>query len=186
MRNCMRHYVVTTIFFLLAIDPRYTFACSCSAEPPVMEEFASCKAVFSGRVLSRSKIVIAPAELGGFEEVSFTFLVDRVWKGQLTTQVDVATGVGGGDCGFLFEEGEEYLVYAFADEESLATNICTRTRPISLAFNDIKELGPPTANIGADGSSYGDAVRLIAIISAALILITSSMLFIARRKRQLP
>src|SRR5258708_4102213 len=40
----------------------------------------------------------------------------------------LSTGLGGGDCGFDFEVGKQYLVYAFNDEAGeLSTNICTRT-----------------------------------------------------------
>jgi hypothetical protein len=40
----------------------------------------------------------------------------------------VRTGLGGGDCGFRFEVGKRYLVYAFADDSGrLSTGICSGT-----------------------------------------------------------
>ncbi len=46
-------------------------------------------------------------------------------------------------CGFLFDQGIEYIVYAFNANTSLSTNICTRTKKLSEAQDDLDELGPP-------------------------------------------
>jgi hypothetical protein len=47
------------------------------------------------------------------------------------------------DCDFVFEVGEEYLVYARGGSEKLSTDRCTRTRRLVDAAADIKELGEP-------------------------------------------
>lgn len=44
-----------------------------------------------------------------------------------TLQVDFALGKGGGDCGFDFEVGRTYLVYAYGDAV-LQTDICMPTK----------------------------------------------------------
>ena len=61
--------------------------------------------------------------------------------------VEVATGSGGGDCGYRFAIGKRYLVYARKWPPSgsgLTTGICSRTRQIEEADEDIKypELNP--------------------------------------------
>lgn len=69
------------------------------------------------------------------------------WKGIKDKMVTVETGLGGGDCGYGFQEGESYLIYAYRTNGEdgkpgpLRTNICTRTRPLSKAKGDIKALG---------------------------------------------
>ena len=66
---------------------------------------------------------------GGFRRV--TFIVSRTYKGTTQQQAIVLTGLGGGDCGYDFEYGKEYLVYASATGSSdLVTSICTGTAPL--------------------------------------------------------
>lgn len=47
-------------------------------------------------------------------------------------------------CGYPFRVGERYLVYAsngYEGEPELWTNICTRTKSLANAANDVKVLG---------------------------------------------
>ena len=60
--------------------------------------------------------------------------------------VTVGTGAGGGDCGYAFETGETYLVYASGDVADLRTGICTRTRRVADAASDLSALGPPAVD----------------------------------------
>ncbi len=54
------------------------------------------------------------------------------------TEVEIVTGHGGGDCGYTFHTGSEYVVYAYTDAEGrLATGICSRTRPLDQAMEDV-------------------------------------------------
>jgi hypothetical protein len=51
------------------------------------------------------------------------------------------SGIGGGDCGYGFKIGEQYLIYAYRDQqkkEMLSTSICARTRPIRNADDDLE------------------------------------------------
>ena len=89
------------------------------------------QAVFVGKVLQ-----VKPEGFG----VSVRFRVENVWKGKLFREVTIFTGQGGGDCGYRFEVGESYLVYASGSNEILNTNICQRTAPQSEG-GDMKLLG---------------------------------------------
>jgi hypothetical protein len=56
-------------------------------------------------------------------------------------QVAIFTGYSGADCGYPFEAGGTYVVYAFrARDGQLATTICSRTRPLPDAFEDVAYL----------------------------------------------
>lgn len=91
------------------------------------------------------------------------FLVEEPLKDIGPVEVDVVTGGGGGDCGYDFKAGERYLVYAYKSEggalsESmsrtviapskrtfvkrnvLSASICSRTRPLAQAQDDIELL----------------------------------------------
>ena len=89
--------------------------------------------MFAGRVAS-----MEPGSYGK----TVRFDAERAWKGVTESAVTVTTGNGGGDCGYGFEQGKEYLVYAYGDKESLDTGICTRTQPIIDAYVDLAALGP--------------------------------------------
>ena len=78
-----------------------------------------------------------------------SFRVARSYRGNIAETVTVTTGLGGGDCGFDFDTGGEYLVYAFPDSTgSLHTGLCSGTQSISTAGADLRYLrGEPPAAV---------------------------------------
>jgi hypothetical protein len=103
-------------------------------------------------------------------EPSRTKRVVRMQIGEVLTGVDPAqkeieilTGMGGGDCGYSFHPGVDYVIYAYKNSEGhLETGICSRTRPLTQAAEDIAYLRaipqlPATAEIRvsiADNSTW--------------------------------
>ena len=78
--------------------------------------------VFVGRV-ARSRLV---TDAEGFSRRVYTFTATRWRKGTPRRAVEVETGMGGGDCGVLFQRGRTYTVYARrGDGGRLATGICS-------------------------------------------------------------
>lgn len=67
------------------------------------------------------------------------------WKGAAEKEVVVMTGKNDGICGYKFEKGKPYLVYAnktVRDKvKHLSTGICHRTAPLADPAEDLKELG---------------------------------------------
>jgi hypothetical protein len=54
-------------------------------------------------------------------------------------KIEILTGYGSGDCGYQFQVGTEYVVYAYKNSAGrLETGICTRTRPLAEAAEDVK------------------------------------------------
>jgi hypothetical protein len=72
----------------------------------------------------------------------FALAVGRVFTGSIIgKQTDIATGNGGGDCGYEFEVGRTYLVYASRDTAGiLSTHLCTRTKLLDDAKDDLTYL----------------------------------------------
>lgn len=68
------------------------------------------------------------------------FFVSKSWKGPYKRDLVVSTLRSESMCGFPFEEGKRYLVYASAGEWGPTTSICTRTRPVAEATKDQKTL----------------------------------------------
>jgi hypothetical protein len=124
--------------------------CSCAGNPPPCQAFWRADAVFAGTVVSSGKISVDDGVYKRDERLVH-LTVDQPIRGMKTAEVDVVTGWGGGDCGFGFKLGERYLVYAYREEKGqlLATSICSRTRLLSEAGDDlafIRSLPASSAN----------------------------------------
>ena len=98
--------------------------------------------VFAGRVLGIEDGVELVGE--GEKEYRRTirhvrFDVEEAFRGLEGRTAEVRTGTGGGDCGFGFEVGQRYLVYANADPSSgfLYTGLCSSTRRLGDAAQDL-------------------------------------------------
>ncbi len=53
-------------------------------------------------------------------------------------EIEVLTGQGGGDCGYPFQTGTDYVIYAYNNAGgSLETGICSRTQPLASAAEDL-------------------------------------------------
>jgi hypothetical protein len=69
------------------------------------------------------------------------FAVTRTFKGEKRNQVSVVTGLGTGDCGYDFQTGSTYLVYASAGpKKTWFTSICTGTADVEDAGAAIRLL----------------------------------------------
>ena len=60
-----------------------------------------------------------------------------MWEGPSKKQVTVQTGLSGASCGYPFEFGESYLVYAYAGQSAPHTSLCTRTARLKAAQADM-------------------------------------------------
>ncbi|MET3507177.1 hypothetical protein [Halalkalibacter oceani] len=133
------------ILLLCSLFPLSASACSCLENAGVEEALERAEAVFSGKVLD----VKEQKGADGYLAKAVHFSVDRAWKGVDQTEVIIATGLGGGDCGIDFVVGEEYLVYAnqsswHADISPLEAIICSRTAHLDAAEEDLRQLGEGT------------------------------------------
>jgi hypothetical protein len=179
------HLLVSTTFVLTLISTP-VFGCTCVRLPPgnistqelVQNAANSSDAVFEGRVervelkwaLMEAKVGDAiPASVDEAPlELQVSFDAVRSYKGAPRKSILVTTGIGGGDCGFDFEAGKQYLVYAFADKSGqLSTGICSRTALLDESKADLSYLrGEPITSESvaknarmATGKLCGRAVR---------------------------
>ena len=134
----MKNFLIVIAFLLALHDSG--LACSCMPPGKPSEEMKESAAVFSGRVV---EIRRNQRTDDFFARVEAVIEVERVWKGVEKATVSVFTSSDSAACGYGFKEGETYLVYASGDKEGrLLTTICTRTRRMKDAGEDLKELGP--------------------------------------------
>ena len=117
--------------------------CSCIGSGPPCQAYGNTSAVFVGTPTGVSQTTVKADRVGdqfNYPQRLFTFRVEEAFRGVEAVEVQVMTGMGGGDCGYNFQIGERYLVYAGRDANSdvYGTSICTRTRPLSEAGEDLE------------------------------------------------
>jgi hypothetical protein len=142
----VRFHLLVSAVFALTFSSAPVLGCKCVSPPPDIKTArdlaqwtaSRSDAIFEGRVERiELKWPLLEAKVGGLVSADIdqdppvmeaSFEVSRSYRGAQQKSILIKTGVGGGDCGFHFEVGEQYLVYAFADESGhLSTGICSGT-----------------------------------------------------------
>ncbi|WP_096273492.1 hypothetical protein [Paucisalibacillus globulus] len=132
---------VVLIVFSLLIFPIYSSACTCEEPLSANRELDRSSAVFRGEVKEIRK---ADDHEHGLKVL---LSVNEVWKGVRESEITVRTGKDGAACGFDFQVGKEYLVYAGINDaytsDNLMTGICDRTSQVVMkqAQDDMVVLG---------------------------------------------
>lgn len=142
----MRNSIYIIIAFLLTT--LNSFCCSCVGTETVKQAFRASDVVIYGEVISIGKHNLSE-ELHYGDTIEWftnevTIKVTTNLKNGNAEFVTVYTGMGDGDCGFNFQIGKSYLVYAKDEtqdgEELLRTNICTRTAEVTSDFDELTTL----------------------------------------------
>jgi hypothetical protein len=166
---------LAAIFALLAAR---AWACSCmvlpTGNPPCQSAWQS-DAVFTGMVLQISERSAGPLR----RTVRFRIAEAFIGLDPKQQEIVIDTGSGGGDCGYSFTRGRDYIVYAYRDQNgALSTGICSPTRPLENAAGDLAYFhrlpqAPPTAEVrvttiaGASLTLTGPGVRQQAVADAS-------------------
>lgn len=176
--------VIFISILLTGYIPSVTSACSCAELPSIGEELERSQAVFSGKVVD----VRENQSLKGNRTKSVLFDVTNTWKGVKQSQIIITTGLGGGDCGFDFEVGQDYLVYAHESTmygaESLVTIICDRTNKLSALQGDLEILGegqPPIEEVDLAGKQDGSQFYMWVALALAIGVV---FIFILKRRKR--
>ncbi len=142
------------LFFAL-IQPQSSFACTCEGEASVSDMVKHADIVCTGRIIAKkitadllpygikTTVVKNASENMSFMPMAvYTIKVDKLYKGKTSSDtVTILTGVNGAGCGIRFGIGEEWIIYATSNEETLFedskcistnkkvyfTHSCTRT-----------------------------------------------------------
>lgn len=127
--------IMICIAVILAIqNTQSASACQCVTKS-LEEKFNDSDFIFSARILNITKNTET--------EDYVLFGIDRAWKGleqdtyfSFNPSTDAA-------CGFSFKVSEDYLVYSYKKGDNPYTGVCTGTKPLSEADEDLKSLGNP-------------------------------------------
>ena len=138
----------------LLLLPFNSYCCTCIGKASIVSALKKADVVFLGTVYSKNIVAFSDTIIEGVTVDiiigQYTFIVGFSFKG--LTKVDtitVFTGLGDGDCGFPFELGKNYIVYAYCEtkryrggpdvEPFLFTDVCTRTR-LASDTNELEQL----------------------------------------------
>lgn len=116
---------------------------------PLSDAVRGAKVIFVGKVTSISDPTFPAPPLEAkvldlVRPVTVQFTVERVYRGNQVSQIEVSTRTGGLEWGYEFTVGEKYLVYAQANHNGgLVVVPCGRTRPASQAAEDLRLLTAP-------------------------------------------
>jgi len=152
-----RSLVVTSVLccsLLLLAAPALACKCMLPAVDAAREDAA---ALFEGRVLAIEQQGDDPGAVNGKQRV--TLAVVRSWKGlERDERIDVYTNGSSAACGYMFEKSTSYLIYASEHDGKLSVSLCSRTRPIADAAEDLALLGAGATPVNvAPKSSARDA-----------------------------
>ena len=143
--SCCRSTMRRATFILMSaigfvITAEHAQACTWSAPATPAEGLKRSAAVFRGRVNEIRRPFLDGLGLTktGGHRVEFEVL--KQWKGTLSRSAAIVTRLTGEACGFPFEKNKEYLVYAVTEPSDIQSGICTGTKNIADAEQEMKEL----------------------------------------------
>src|ERR1051325_3213819 len=111
----MRHLFVIALFTHLFLSGNGSIlACSCVDPLTPREELKKARAVFVGEVVEVEELMPSGKLTNDNFLYIVRFKVQQYWKGVKRQEILIHTNLPVDDCGKLyFEEGKQYLVYAF-------------------------------------------------------------------------
>lgn len=121
-----------TIFgLIISVGYRDAKACSCINPNTPIEEYKTSPIVFVGKVTSIAEDKAKIERFGREGEVRTGLVayldITEPFKGTKQKVATIVTGGGGGDCGFPFEVGKSYFVFASALNSNNSENIVAAT-----------------------------------------------------------
>jgi len=131
----MQRIIYLCIILIVTLN-NSLFACSCSKERSIEEEFAGVDIVFTGKVIKIEQS--DDSYMGSASDVRFEVL--KPYKGTTDRVITVRTSRYDISCGYSFEEGKQYLVYAYFQHGRLAASSCSRTGKLSERLQDLELL----------------------------------------------
>ena len=189
-----RLFVLMLAFLFISnftlVYPEKTYACSCAGVSP-SEAFEMSESVFVGKVLNTKQEREQEGIVGtiSYRDANL-FKVTQVWKGINQSQIIVYDNGFEASCGFEFEIGNSYLVYASKDNNGeLDTGLCNRTAEVSNAGEDLKFLGQgeevnKEVNLESEMDKVSNMDYDMEIFIGGIVAVLTISLFIFKKARR--
>jgi hypothetical protein len=175
-----------TLLFLMILSsilvnsPKRALACACMASPSITTALADATAVFTGRI-TRLELTNNPFTDGFDTRIKVTIETARVWKGPRYLRLVVYTHQSSASCGYPFNLGEEYLVYAHGEENNLYVGLCSLTKPLNNATADLQALGNGQ-DVLVEGVNFGIPLMASGLIALIAVVAISVFKKVARSR----
>ncbi|MBI3859650.1 MAG: hypothetical protein HY296_05350 [Thaumarchaeota archaeon] len=156
--------LVATLLVFMG-TPRRAYACSC-ASISQEQAFQGANAVFDGTVTDIKPSSIKVFGASDSESVSFDVITST--KGSVGGEVDVLTPSNGGACGYTFQVGHQYTVYARLLNGQLETDLCDYTH----SYSPPSSIQTPTQTSVLDGPLIlvGATLAVVTVVSILVLL----------------
>jgi hypothetical protein len=144
--------MMTRAALVLFVFAPAALPCSCFQPNPVCSSYWNTPLVFSGRAVSKQLIYDDPKPgVIGPGRYEVAFMVTESLKGDAGKQIVIRTHNQSSACGFDFEDGQDYIVFAYERNGEWWTSICSLTHRVKDADDsDLKWIhGLATAPPGA-------------------------------------
>lgn len=176
MKKILQVTVVVNLFLSLSlVNAPSAAACSCIEPGSVGESLNDAQAVFVGTVVEIEK---SEGSVWSTDDpMKVTLAISKFWKGSMGQTVTVTTSRESASCGFPFEEGVEYLVYAYGEMDDLHVGLCGRTTTLLSAGVDLAALGEGT--VVAEEET--DSKEAVPVVETVFLIILGVGLFLYRR-----
>lgn len=162
------------ITLVLAVPP--AFACSCAGPAKYTCEVPAADVIVLAKVVSIEHNVAA-----FWLSVQVTLDVAERFRGETSDRLVIRTAHGEDACGYAFERGLDYLVFASEHEGKLVVTYCSATQPAKAATSRIRQLraartGPalaslfgsvatPPLHVGEDREKYVQPVAGLTVVA---------------------
>ena len=103
------------------------WACSCAPQDR-RDQAKRADLVFTGVAKSEKVIDEGDPEYEGDEIIGTRFRVGRAYKGHPGRWVTVGSHVNSATCGYDFEMGKRYTVFAYEQNDGYRTDLCSGTK----------------------------------------------------------
>ncbi|MDD3283997.1 MAG: hypothetical protein PHZ07_00145 [Patescibacteria group bacterium] len=172
-------FIIGPLFF---VNTTIVSACSCIQPLSPEESLKQATSVFVGKVINidiPKKIFIESSD-----PIKITFEVSQIWKGPNYKIIILTTARDQASCGYPFEQNEEYIVYAYDKENKLNTNICSRTKLLTNAQEDLISLGSGVLPIDFDSNYIKQKYIFFSIIliDTGIIILIFILLILFTKK----
>lgn len=127
-------FLLAVLFLIFSQTDGLTCSCIWTS---IEKDYQRSEAVFSAEVLKLNRLLDEKQEDYG---IMVELRIIQRFKGMVsqTDTFKIKTGYGGGDCGFRFEEGKQYLIFASMNpmynakqKNEWVTTVCSHTGLIS-------------------------------------------------------
>lgn len=118
----IRLFILTLIFVL----PAWTFACSCNdfGRPVTIKDYNASQFIISGK----AKEVIVDKNETVDKQRQIDFEIEEIFKGHFPGKtVKIFTSLSDASCGLLVKENEEWVIWAYIQDNVVSTNLCTKS-----------------------------------------------------------